>query len=209
MINCFNKEKIVSIKSINKKEMTYLIPEYKYKKGINNLIIKTDFIDLDYNPSKCSKKDELKVKGIGKYLNQYHKKMDKYMKKLKIKNISKEIDEENEFIDNNLLSSESVEFLRFRWNRNLIRTKIINHNVSRYYPRIEKFDKISMKELQRILGTGKSIKFVLKPISWINCKEKIGGNYFQILEMEIKYCSTNIKSLIDSREKETVDTIKI
>jgi len=72
---------------------------------------------------------------------------------------------------------------------------IVNHNVSKKYPKTEKIDNVA--DLNLKFKKGKYVRFLLKPVTWFNKENKKYGLFFEIDTMEIKYPHATIMSDFD------------
>jgi hypothetical protein len=94
--------------------------------------------------------------------------------------------------------------LHFNYNTKTskIYSEIINYNISNKYPKIEKFNNISQKDIGRFLKKGKEARFILYPVTWIIWDKNIYsyGSQLKILKMEIKFDGAHIESILDNNE---------
>lgn len=102
--------------------------------------------------------------------------------------------------------------LKLRYAKNnpeQIISHIINYNVSKKYPRVEEFNKITIKDLERFLYKGKDVRFILSPyIVVTNPKLCIYTIGFTIEKMEVKFHNATIDSIFEREEIEIKESIK-
>jgi len=183
---------------------------YQYPDEENKLLmIKLPFIKLLKNPFKNSNENQNQITidldhaqhlDIIISLYQYDLYIEKLVNTLNDKFIclSKLVSNRN-CKDASLVSlTEQLRPIKckFIYNKtdSLIKTKIINYNVSKKYPKIEILNSIKRDDLNRILYKNKEIRMMVTPITWFDYKNKRYGSYLQIQKMEVKFNGASIKS---------------
>jgi hypothetical protein len=183
---------------------------YKYTKSkINRLYIKTSFFNFCNHPFKSGykPKPQSNIKcdydnnesGFNKIVHLL-KKYDNFVDTI----VKKHLGNDYKFVKGIINTNNDFYNLQLKSNKttNTIYSDIINYNVSKKYPKEERYNQISFEDLTRFLKKDKDIRFILNPYFWINKKDKIYGTGVSIYKMEIKFKDSIINSRLDKEEEE-------
>lgn len=186
------------------KNFIFVNSTYKYTKSkIKRLYIKTPFFNLcnyplnGYKNIKCNYDNfDSGFKNIVPLLKKYDEFVDNTVKK--------HLGNEYKFVKGIINSNTNSFNLRLKFNKkyDIICSDIINYNVSKKYPKEERYSQISYENLKRFLKKDKDVRFILNPYFWINKTNKIFGSSVSIYKMEIKFKDSNINSRLDKEEVE-------
>jgi hypothetical protein len=199
-----NLTKLVQI-SKNLKNYCVYRPKYKFSEITHDwFMFKTSFIKISSNPIKSYEEGTMcinnncDVTNIINIMRQYDEYVEDEIKRLELSNIVKLT------CSKKLIHEMRPLKLHFNYNTKTskIYSEIINYNISNKYPKIEKFNNISQKDIGRFLKKGKEARFILYPVTWIIWDKNIYsyGSQLKILKMEIKFDGAHIESILDNNE---------
>lgn len=197
----FEKNKLLDENNgkFDKDKVYFKTLKYKYADNLNKyLYISTPFIKINYNSfKKIDKAKNIPIFSCGLMeenisdLLPFFNNFDDFVNEYAIQN---NYTYTNKIIYNNNYQEIIINFyIQTDKNKN-IKTKIINHNVSKKYPKNEYF-KIGENsfDFKRILIPGKLVKFIIKPIVWIH-NNIVGTKIFiELIEAKFEKDKTNLE----------------
>lgn len=88
----------------------------------------------------------------------------------------------------------------------IVNIELITYIAKRYAAN-EMNENITLDQLKKLIDRKKEIRCIVKPFSWVHPATGRFGSKLVIIKMEVKYEGASIKSLIDQKGEEILDTI--